>query len=88
MHDAKSAISKKKGREDLTIGATQTILAAMLPKIFLLFMEENNDMIMSMRTQDKQRLQEMLFYCGIDEVFVNELFDEERFESLHSFLKM
>lgn len=37
-----------------------------------------------MKTQDKQRLQEMLFYDEIDGVFVNGLFDEERFESVHS----
>ncbi|WP_214722011.1 LysR family transcriptional regulator [Exiguobacterium sp. s192] len=39
MHDAKSAISKKKCREDFAIDATQTVSAAMLPKIFLLFMK-------------------------------------------------
>lgn len=39
---------------------------------------------MSMKAQDKQRLQEMLFYDEIDGVFVNGSFDEERFESVHS----
>lgn len=38
-----------------------------------------------MKTQEKQRLQEMLFYGEIDSVFVNGLFVEERFESSHSF---
>lgn len=47
-------------------------------------MEENDDIGMSMKTQDKQRFQEMLFYGEIDGVFVNGLFDEERFESVHS----
>lgn len=79
MHDAKFAISKKKWREDLTVGATQTVSATMLPKICLLFMEENNDIGMSMKTQDMQRLQEMLFYDEIDGVFVIGLFDEECF---------
>lgn len=68
----------------MTIGATQTVSAAMLPKLFLLYMKENDDIGMSMRTQDKQRLQEMLFYDEIDGVFVNGLFDEERFKSVHS----
>ncbi|MDW2886461.1 LysR family transcriptional regulator [Exiguobacterium artemiae] len=85
VQDAKSAINKKKWREYLAIDTTQTVSAAMLPKIFLLFMEENDDIGMSMKTQDKQRLQEMLFYGEIDSVFVNGLFDEERFESVHSF---
>lgn len=39
-------------------------------------MEESNDIDMSMKTQDKRRLQEMLFYSEIDVVFVNGLFDE------------
>lgn len=39
IHDAKSAISKKKCREDFAIDATQTVSAAILPKIFFLFME-------------------------------------------------
>lgn len=47
-------------------------------------MKENDDIGMSMKTQDKQRLQEMLFYGEIDGVFVNGLFDEESFESVHS----
>lgn len=47
-------------------------------------MKENDDIGMSMKTQDKQRLQEMLFYSEIDGVFVNGLFDEKRFESVHS----
>ncbi len=68
----------------MTIGETQTVLVALLPKLFLLFMKENDDFGMSMKTQDKQRLQEMLFYSEIDGVFVNGLFDEERFESVHS----
>lgn len=71
VQDAKSTINKK-WREYLTIGTTQTVSAAMLPKIFLLFMEENNDIGMSIKTQDKQRLQEMLFYSEIDGVFVND----------------
>lgn len=75
MQDAKSAINKNKWKEYLAIGATQTVSAAMLPKLFLLFMKENNDIDMSMKTQDKQRLQEMLFYGEIDGVFVNGLFD-------------
>lgn len=37
-----------------------------------------------MKTKDKKRLQEMLFYDEIDGVFDNGLFDEERFESVHS----
>lgn len=84
MQDAKSAINKNKWREYLAIGATQTVSAALLPKLFLLFMKENDDIGMSMKTQDKQRLQEMLFYGEIDGMFVNGLFDEERFESVHS----
>ena len=84
MQDAKSAIDKNKWREYLVIGATQTVSAALLPKLFLLFMKENDDIGMSMKTQDKQRLQEMLFYGEIDGMFVNGLFDEERFESVHS----
>jgi len=84
MQDAKSAIDKNKWREYLVIGATQTVSAALLPKLFLLFMKENNDIGMSMKTQDKQQLQEMLFYGEIDGMFVNGLFDEERFESVHS----
>lgn len=84
MQDAKSAINKSKWKEYLAIGATQTVSAAMLPKLFLLFMKENDDIGMSMKTQDKQRLQEMLFYGEIDGVFINGLFDEERFESVHS----
>jgi len=67
----------------LAIGATQTVSAAMLPKLFLLFMKENDDFGMSMKTQDKQRLQELLFYSEIDGVFVNGLFDEERYESVY-----
>lgn len=47
-------------------------------------MKENDDIGMSMKTQDKQRLQEILFYGEIDGVFANGLFDEERFESVHS----
>lgn len=42
---------------------------------------------MSMKTQDKQRLQDILLYDEIDVVFVNELFDEERFESVHNFVE-
>jgi len=84
MQDAKSAINKNKWREYLAIGATQTVSATMLPKLFLLFMKENDDIGMSMKTQGKQRLQEMLFYGEIDGVFVNGLFNEERFESVHS----
>ena len=84
MQDAKSAINKNKWRKYLAIGATQTVSAAILPKLFLLFMNENDDIGMSMKTQDKQRLQEMLFYSEIESVFVNGLFDEERFESVHS----
>lgn len=84
MQDAKSAINKNKWKEYLAIGTTQTVSAAMLPKLFLLFMKENDDIGMSMKTQDKKRLQEMLFYGEIDGVFVNGLFDEERFESVHS----
>ena len=78
------AINKNKWKEYLAIGVIQTVSAAMLPKLFLLFMKENDDISMSMKTQDKQRLQEMFFYCEIDGVFVNGLFDEERFESVHS----
>jgi len=68
----------------LTIGVTQTVSAALLPKLFLFFIKENDDIGMSMKTQDKQRLQKILFYSEIDDVFVNGLFDEERFESVHS----
>lgn len=84
MQDAKSVINKNKWKEYLAIGATQIVSAAMLPKIFLLFMKENDDIGMSMKTQDKPRLQEMLFYGEIDDVFIDGLLDEERFESVHS----
>lgn len=57
---------QKKWREYLTIGETQTVSAALLPKIFLLSMEKNNDIGMSMNIQEKKRLQEMLFYSEID----------------------
>ena len=67
----------------MTIGVTQTVSAALLPKHFLFFMKENDDIGISMKTQDKQRLQKILFYSEIDGVFVNGLFDEERFESVH-----
>ena len=72
VQDAKSAISKKKWREYLIIDTTQIVSAAMLPKIFLLFMQQNNDIDMLMKTQDKQRLQEMLFYSEFGVVFVND----------------
>lgn len=68
----------------MTIGVTQTVSAVLLSKLFLFFMKENDDIGMSMKTQDKQRLQKILFYSEIDGVFVNGLFDEERFESVHS----
>lgn len=45
-------------------------------------MEENSDIGMSMKTREKQRLQEMLFYSEIDVVFVNDYLTENAL-SLH-----
>ncbi|WP_214729601.1 LysR family transcriptional regulator [Exiguobacterium sp. s168] len=53
MQDAKSSINKDKWIEYLVIGATQTVSATMLPKIFLLFMKDNNKIGVSMKTQDR-----------------------------------
>ena len=55
MQDAKSAINKNKWKEYLAIGATQTVSATMLPKLFLLFMKENDDIGMSMKTEDTRQ---------------------------------
>lgn len=84
MQDTKSTINKKMERILDHWYNTDRIGGDATKNLFALLMEENNDIGMSMKTQDKQQLQEMLFYSEIDVVFINGLFDEELFESAHS----
>lgn len=51
--NAKSAINKNKWKEYFAISATQIVSTAVLPKLFLLFVKENDDFSMSIKTQDK-----------------------------------
>ncbi|WHY77873.1 LysR family transcriptional regulator [Neobacillus sp. WH10] len=87
MDEAKSVISPQKWRESLTIGASQTISAVRIPQLFSSVLKEHKNMDVKVRTNDKQRLQEMLSYGEIDGVFINGANISSQFETVYRYFE-
>ena len=87
MDEAKSVISPQKWRESLTIGASQTISAVRIPQLFSSFLKEHKNMDVKVRTNDKQRLQEMLSYGELDGVFINGAYNSSQFETVYRYFE-
>ncbi|CAH2714577.1 HTH-type transcriptional regulator YofA [Neobacillus rhizosphaerae] len=87
MDEAKSVISPQKWRESITIGASQTISAVRIPQLFSSFLKEHKNMDVKVRTNDKQRLQEMLSYGELDGVFINSADNSSQFETVYRYFE-
>ncbi|MDW7617544.1 LysR family transcriptional regulator [Peribacillus simplex] len=87
MDEAKSLINPKKWREPLTIGASQTISAVRIPQLFSSFLKEHKNIDVKVRTNDKQKLQEMLSYGELDGVFINGTYNYSQFETVYSYFE-
>lgn len=87
MDEAKSLVNPKKWRGSLTIGASQTISAVRIPKLFSSFLREHKNIDVKVRTNDKQKLQEMLSYGELDGVFINGTYNYSQFEIVYSYFE-
>ncbi|MGP7816606.1 LysR family transcriptional regulator [Niallia sp. 01092] len=85
MDEAKSKINPSKWRESLLIGAPQTISAVKIPQLLSSFLTKNKNMDVKVRTMDKQKLQEMLYYGELDGVFINGTYNNSQFVSVYSY---
>lgn len=87
MDEAKLKINPNKWRESLIIGAPQTISAIKIPQLFSSFLKENKNIDVKVRTNDKQKLQEMLSYGEVDGVFINGTYNYSQFETVYSYFE-
>jgi len=87
MDEAKSLVNPKKWKESLTIGASQTISAVKIPQLFSSFLSENKNINVKIRTNDQEKLQEMLTYGELDGVFINGTSNESQFETVYSYFE-
>jgi DNA-binding transcriptional LysR family regulator len=87
MDEAKSLVNPKKWRGYLTIGAPQTISAVRIPQLFSSFLRENKNTDVKIRTNDMQKLQEMLSYGELDGVFINGTNNSSQFETVYSYFE-
>ncbi|RKJ16708.1 LysR family transcriptional regulator, partial [Butyricicoccus sp. 1XD8-22] len=71
MDEAKSVINPTKWRESLMIGASQTVSAVKIPQLLSSFLREHKHIDVKIRTNNKQRIQEMLSYGELDGIFIN-----------------
>lgn len=85
VDEAKTVVNPKKWREPLTIGASQTISAVNIPQLLSIFLRENKDISVKVRTNSNQKLEEMLFYGEVDGIFVNSAHDISPFETIYSY---
>lgn len=87
MDEAKSHVSPKKWRRSLTIGAPQTISAVTIPQLLASFLRDNKNIDVKVRTSDKQKLQEMLFFGELDGIFLNGPYDYLQFETVYRYFE-
>ncbi|MDQ0884761.1 LysR family transcriptional regulator [Peribacillus sp. V2I11] len=87
MDEAKSIINPQKWRESLTIGASQTISAVKIPHLFSSFLREHKNIDVKVRTNDKQKLQEMLSYGELDGLFFSGTYNYPQFETVYSYFE-
>lgn len=87
MDEAKSVLNPNKWRDSLIIGASQTISAVKIPQLFSSFLREHKHIDVKVRTSDKQKLQEMLFYGEVDGVFINGTYNYSQFEIIYSYFE-
>lgn len=66
IDEAKTAVNPNKWRESLKIGASQTISAVKIPHLLSSFFKEYNNIDVKVRTSNKIKLEEMLFYGEVD----------------------
>lgn len=85
MDEVKTSVNPHKWRATLIIGAPQSISAVKIPELFSSFLKRYEHIDVKVRTSDKQKLLEMLFYGEIDGLFVNGPYDEASFESVFSY---
>lgn len=85
MGEAKSLINPQKWRGSLKIGASQTISAVKIPQLISSFLRKHNNIDVKVRTNDKQRLLEMLSYGELDGVFINDPQNDSTYETVYSF---
>ncbi|PFA63360.1 transcriptional regulator [Bacillus sp. AFS015802] len=87
MEEAKTFINPSKWRESLTIGASQTISAVKIPQLFTAFLQAHHTIDLKLKTQDKQKLQDMLYYGELDGLFLHGPYRDDQFEAVHSYFE-
>ncbi|TYR81331.1 LysR family transcriptional regulator [Priestia megaterium] len=87
MDEAKAEINPNKWREALIIGASQTISAFKIPHLFSSFLKNNENIEVKVKTDTKQKLQEMLSYGEIDGLFLSGTYNESQFKVIYSYLE-
>ncbi|MEC2074621.1 LysR family transcriptional regulator [Metabacillus fastidiosus] len=85
MDEAKSAVNPKKWRQSLVIGASQTISAVKIPQLLSFFLKEHQNIDVKVRTNNRQKLQEMLSSGELDGIFINGIYNDSQFYSIYSY---
>jgi len=87
MNESKSLINPKKWRSSLTIGASQTISAVKIPQLISSFLNVHKNVDIKIRTNDKQRLLEMLSYGELDGGFITGTHNYSQLETVYSYFE-
>lgn len=87
IDEAKTAVNPNKWRESLKIGATQTISAVKIPHLLSSFFKEYNNIDVKVRTSNKIKLEEMLFYGEVDGIFVHSSQSSSECEIVYSYFE-
>lgn len=87
MDEAKSVVNPRKWRESLTIGASQTISAVKIPQLFSSFLSEQKNINARVRTNNQEKLQEMLTFGELDGVFITGPYNQPQFETVYSYFE-
>ncbi len=87
MDEAKSLVNPKKWRESLAIGASQTISAVKIPQLFSSFLSEQTNIDVKVKTNDQEKLQDMLTFGELDGVFIKGPCNHAQFETVYSYFE-
>ena len=87
MDEAKSLVNPKKWRESLAIGASQTISAVKIPQLLSSFLSEQTNIDVKVKTNDQEKLQDMLTFGELDGVFIKGPCNHAQFETVYSYFE-
>jgi len=87
VDEATEEFSPSKISSKLTIGATQTISASRLPKLFALFYDKNPSVSLVLKTEKQEVLLDKLSKHELDSAFIYDEYPSIKFKEVFSFME-